>query len=106
MQIEAELPYVKGRPGVGFESCRGMGLGQDRPLRHDEPSFLQAAFGFDLFLFEFGKDLVPEWVAAFALQLELSVSGDQNEPLVLALSAGVKEFLYNSSAKFHIRSSV
>jgi hypothetical protein len=59
------------------------------PMGHGEPCFPQGAFGFDLFPFEFGKDLVPEGIAALALQLELSVSGDQNEPLVLALGPSV-----------------
>ena len=84
----------------------GMGLGQDDPMGHGEPCFPEGAFGIDLFPFQLGEGFIPEGVAAFAQQLELSLSGDQNEPLVLALSAGVKEFLCNSSAKFHIRSSV
>jgi len=73
-------------------------------MGHDEPCFFHGAFGLDLFSFQFGEYIVPERVAAFALQLELPVRGDQDEALVLALGTGVKQFLCDSSAKFHIRS--
>jgi hypothetical protein len=62
---------------------------------------MQSAFRLDLFSFEFGEDLVPERIAAFAQQLELSLSGDQNEPLMLALGAGVETLLHNSSRDSH-----
>jgi len=85
--------------------ARGMGLGQDGPLRHNKPCFSQGAFGFDLFAFERGKGLIPEGIAAFALELELSCSGDKYESFVLALGAGVKQLLCNSSPKVHGRSA-
>ena len=82
-----------------------MGLGQDSPSRHDEPCFSQVAFGLNLFTYELGECFIPERVAALALELELSFRGDKNEPLVLALGAGVKQFLLNSSAKVHVRNA-
>ena len=54
----------------------GMALGQDSPVGHDEPCFSHSAFGLDLFSFQLGQHIVPEGVAAFALQLELPVRGD------------------------------
>jgi hypothetical protein len=66
-----------------------MGLGQDSPLGHGEPCFPQRAFCFDLFPFELGEYIIPEGIAALALELKLSLSGDKNKPLVLALRAGV-----------------
>jgi len=80
-----------------------MGLGQDSPLRHNKPRFPQDAFGLNLFPFEISEGFIPERIPALALELELSFSGDKNEPLVLALGAGVKQFLLNSSAKVHRR---